>query len=130
MNAAEVAKPAMRVFLGSPSEVRSVRAFVEEALDGCPVADDVILLASEVATNAIVHTASGKDGTFAVVVAQDDGRVRVEVHDDGSDSAPDVCTAESTQESARGLFLVESLTACWGYYGGRDGRVVWFEVEW
>jgi anti-sigma regulatory factor (Ser/Thr protein kinase) len=77
-----------------------------------------------------VHTASGKDGTFAVVVAQDDGRVRVEVHDDGSDSAPDACTAENTQESARGLCLVESLTACWGYYGGRDGRVVWFEVEW
>jgi anti-sigma regulatory factor (Ser/Thr protein kinase) len=130
MNAAEVAKPDMRVFLGARSEVRNVRAFVGDAVGGCPVADDVILLASEVATNAIMHTASGKDGTLTVVVDGDDKRVRVEVHDDGSGSAPDVGTAESEQESARGLYLVEELATRWGHYGGRDGRVVWFEVEW
>jgi anti-sigma regulatory factor (Ser/Thr protein kinase) len=130
MSAAEVAKPEMRVFLGSASQVRGVRDFVREMVAGCPVADDVILLASEVATNAIVHTASGKGGTFTVVVMLESGLVRVEVHDDGSEGAPDVGTPRTEQESGSGLYLVDVLATRWGHLGGRDGRVVWFEMDW
>jgi len=110
--------------------VRNVREFVAQAVDGCPVADDVILLASEVAANAIVHTASGKDGTFTVVVHPLDDLVRVEVHDGGSDSSPDVRAAEDLAGSGRGLGLVESLATRWGHLGNRDGRVVWCEAAW
>ncbi len=130
MNAVAVAKPGMRVFLGTCSQVHNVREFVAEIIDGCPVADDVILLASEIATNAVVHTASGKDGTFTVVVQPGDGMVRVEIHDGGSDTMPDIRSAEELAGSGLGLGLVETLATRWGYLGDRDGRVVWFEVAW
>ena len=119
----------MRVFLGSPREVRSVRAFVAEVVGGCPVADDVILLASEVAANAIVHTASGKGGTFTVAVHPSGDMVRVEVHDGGSETFPDLRALQDLATSGRGLGLVELLAARWGHLGDRDGRIVWFEVD-
>jgi anti-sigma regulatory factor (Ser/Thr protein kinase) len=130
MKSAEVAKPGTRVFLGSLREIRSVREFVAEMADGCPAADDLILLASEISANAVVHTASGKGGTFTVVVHPGDAMIRVEVHDGGSDTAPDARSAGEQAGSGRGLGLVEMLATRWGHLGGRDGRVVWFEVEW
>jgi len=122
--------PQVRIFGGSPEEVRSVRDFVGRLADGCPVADDIVLLASELATNAVVHTASGRDGTFSVVVRADDTWARVEVHDLGSDIAPAVRLAASPEESGAGLGLVEMLADRWGFYGGPSGRVVWFEMGW
>jgi anti-sigma regulatory factor (Ser/Thr protein kinase) len=130
VNPVAVAKPGMRVFLGSRREVRNVREFVAQAIDGCPVADEVILLVSEVAANAIVHSASGKGGTFTVVVHPVNGTVRVEVHDGGSETPPDIRSADDQAVSGRGLGLVESLATRWGHLGNRDGRVVWFEVDW
>jgi anti-sigma regulatory factor (Ser/Thr protein kinase) len=131
MMSAEIAKPGTRVFLGSLREIRSVREFVAEIADGCPAADDVILLASEISANAVVHTRSGEDGgTFTVVVHPGDAVIRVEVHDGGSDTAPDVRAAGEQAGSGRGLGLVEALATRWGHLGDRDGRVVWFEVEW
>jgi anti-sigma regulatory factor (Ser/Thr protein kinase) len=120
----------MRVFLGARHEVRNVRAFVRGAVDGCPVADDVVLLASEVAANAVVHTASGQGGTFTVVVRRGGQAVRVEVHDGGSQAAPGASAAGFHASSGRGLGLVESMASRWGHLGDRDGRVVWFEVDW
>ncbi len=130
VNPVAVAKPSVRVFLGSHHEIRNVRAFVAQAVDGCPVADDVILLASEVTANAVVHTASGRGGTFTVVVRPGNRVIRVEVHDGGSEASPGVRPSEDLASSGRGLGLVESLATRWGYLGGRDGRVVWFEAEW
>jgi hypothetical protein len=77
-----------------------------------------------------VHTASGKGGTFTVVVHPLKGMVRVEVHDSGSGSSPDTCAANDLAGSGRGLGLVESLATRWGHLGNRDGRVVWFEMDW
>lgn len=125
-----LAEPSVCVFPGERREVRNVRAFIGAAVDGCPAADDVILLASEVATNAIVHTASGEDGTFKVVVHALDGMVRVEVHDGGSETLPGIGSADDEAVSGRGLGFVEELATRWGHHGNRDGRVVWFEVDW
>ena len=130
MNTGDPGKPSLRMFPGSRQEVRNVRAFVGEAVDGCPAADDVILLASEVVTNAIIHTASGKDGTFTVVVHPLDGMVRVEVHDGGSETPPGIRSADDQAISGRGLGMVESLATRWGHLGDQNGRVVWFEVDW
>ncbi len=130
MNTGDPGKPSLRMFPGSRQEVRNVRAFVGEAVDGCPAADDVILLASEVVTNAIIHTASGKDGTFTVVVHPLDGMVRVEVHDGGSETPPGIRSADDQAVSGRGLGMVESLATRWGHLGDQNGRVVWFEVDW
>lgn len=130
MTAALAAKPKVRVFAGSPHQVRHVRDFVGRAVAGCPVSGDVVLLASEVATNAIVHTASGAGGSFTVAVRQAGSRVRVEVLDGGSVKSPVARLSGCPGESGRGLFLVNEFAARWGHSGDQHGRIVWFEVEW
>lgn len=119
-----------RIFDGSPGEVHNVRVFVAQLVDGCPVADDVVLLSSELATNAVLHSASGADGTFCVSVLVESGWLRVEVHDLGSDTAPSVRRSCQPVESGAGLSLVEMIAGRWGFYGGQHGRVVWFEMDW
>jgi anti-sigma regulatory factor (Ser/Thr protein kinase) len=122
--------PQARTFAGSPEEMRNVRHFVRQVIKRCPVTDDVVLLASELAANAVRHTASGADGTFCVLVQAADGRVRVEVHDMGSAAAPAVRRSGSPGESGAGLALVEAIAGRWGFHGGQLGRVVWFEMDW
>jgi serine/threonine-protein kinase RsbW len=130
MTRAATAVTETRIFAGSPNEVRNVRSFVGQVIQGCPVADDIVLLASELAANAVVHTESGTDGTFSVRVCAEDGNTRVEVHDLGSGNAPTVHDSAITAEAGRGLCLVEMIATRWGHSGGQRGRVVWFEVEW
>lgn len=119
-----------RIFGGSPQEIHNVRVFVATLVDGCPVADEVVLLSSEVATNAVLHSASGADGTFSVSVLAERGSVRVEVHDLGSATAPTVRRSRQPGESGVGLSLVETLSDRWGFRGGTHGQVVWFEMDW
>lgn len=130
MSKATATIPKMRVFGGYPEEVRSVRGFVGSTVDGCPAAGDVVLLASELATNAILHTASGADGTFCVCVHVHGGGVRVEVSDLGSETAPSIHRPGSPGESGAGLRLVDTIADRWGFHGGPTGRVVWFEMGW
>lgn len=42
-----------QAFCGSPDQVACVRAAVRLVLEGCPVADDVVLMLSEVSANAV-----------------------------------------------------------------------------
>jgi anti-sigma regulatory factor (Ser/Thr protein kinase) len=130
MSKAATALPKTRIFDGRPEEVCNVRKFVSGVVDGCPVAPDVTLLASELATNAIRHTASGMDGTFSVCVHIQDSQIRAEVHDLGCDTAPSVRRTGSPEESGAGLRLVDAIADRWGFYGGPRGRVVWFEMDW
>ena len=122
--------PQTRIFDGVPDQIRRVRAFVAELIAGCPVADDVVLLTSELATNAIRHTASGIGATFSVVVTAERKSVTVEVHDLGAMTEPAFTESGALRESGVGLGLVEALADCWGFYGDIQGRVVWFEMDW
>ena len=88
------------------------------------MADDAVLLTSELVTNAIAHTASGKGGKVLVTVYRDDTRARVEVHDDGSDQAPVVQALGEARESGFGLGLVALMADRWGHCGGR-GLSAW-----
>lgn len=130
MTKAVATRPETRVFSGSLSQVRQVRDFVGHLVAEYPAADDIVLLASELATNAIVHTASGNGGTFTVAVQQTDARVRVEVGDAGSAKIPVAQPCESLRESGCGLALVNKMAASWGHFGGPRGRVVWYEMGW
>jgi two-component sensor histidine kinase len=130
MTEATVIRPRRRVFPGTNGQVARARLFVGDVLDGCPAAADAILLTSELVTNAIAHTASGKDGKVIVTVYRADSRVRVEVKDDGSDHAPVVHPVGEARESGFGLELVELIADRWGHCGGRRSRVVWFMLEW
>jgi anti-sigma regulatory factor (Ser/Thr protein kinase) len=130
MTAATMIRPRRRVFPGANGQVGRARLFVRDVLDGCPAADDAVLLTSELVTNAIAHTASGKGGKVVVTVYRADTRVRVEVQDDGSDQAPVVHAVGEARESGFGLELVDLMADSWGHCGGRRRRVVWFMLQW
>jgi hypothetical protein len=55
---AEAATRYQRTFHGHASQVAQVRRDIAAYLDGCPAADDAILVVSEIATNALVHSRS------------------------------------------------------------------------
>jgi len=115
MTAATIIRPRRRIFPGAAGQVGRARLFVGDVLAGCPVADDAVLLTSELVTNAIAHTASGRGGKVIVTVYRADTRVRIDVKDDGSEHAPVVHPVGEAR---------------WGHCGGRRGRVVWFMLEW
>jgi len=132
-----VATPKRRVFPGRPEQVTHARRFVARMLDGCPVADDAQLCASELASNAIRHTRTGRrSGKFQVLVWRGRASVCVAVLDDGSDSTPVPAagTAGPLAESGHGLLTVQTLAAWWGHHGYRDGSArgtaVWFRLDW
>lgn len=130
MTAVLAARPKRRVFAGSRDQVKHAREFVARALGACPAADEVILLTSELVTNAIKHTASGDGGHFTVTVYRAGTWARVEVRDAGSATKPTAVPHMAEAESGYGLGLVDLLATRWGYAGGGRGRVVWFELEW
>ena len=130
MSEAEVIRPRRRVFPGVKDQVARARLFVGDVLDGRPAAADAVLLTSELVTNAIAHTASGRGGKVIVTVYRGDTGVRVDVLDDGSDQAPVVHPVGEARESGFGLGLVDLMADRWGHCGGRRSRVVWFMLEW
>jgi hypothetical protein len=72
-------------FSAHRDQVREARRFLVGILDGCPAADDVLLAASELATNSVLHSASSQPGgTFTIVAEVREGdHVRIEARDDG-----------------------------------------------
>jgi anti-sigma regulatory factor (Ser/Thr protein kinase) len=96
-----------RTYPGTADQVRQVRKDLAPMLDGCPVADDFLLLLSEVVTNAVVHSRSRLPGgvfTVRFVVAPDHF-AWLEVEDQGG---PWI-RLEPDEEGGRGLELVAAL---------------------
>jgi anti-sigma regulatory factor (Ser/Thr protein kinase) len=69
-------------FPGRADQVSQVRRQIAAYLDNCPAADDVILIADELAANAILHTQS-RGSTFRVRCQLTSGTARLEVEDLG-----------------------------------------------
>jgi anti-sigma regulatory factor (Ser/Thr protein kinase) len=130
MTTASVIRPRRRVFAGSGEQVGLARSFIAQMLGGCPVMEEAVLLTSELVTNAIKHTASGRGGKVIVTVYRGDTRLRVEVRDDGSEQVPVVRPCDEARDSGYGLDLVELMAQSWGHHGGRRCRVVWFMLDW
>ena len=117
-----------RVFAGDAGQVRAARRFLAGLLDGCPAADDALLCVSELATNAVLHSRSGRPGgRFTVRAAVRAGSVRVEVTDEGG---PWGHERDGDGQSGRGLVIVGKLAGRWGRDEGGAGRTVWFEIDW
>jgi anti-sigma regulatory factor (Ser/Thr protein kinase) len=129
-NTAVMTRPRRRVFPGRSEQVAHARRFVAQALEGSPLADEAVLCVSELATNALVHSASGKGGEFEVVVCRGRDSALVAVYDDGSASPPTVRGLDAASENGRGLGVVALTASRWGHFGGQSGRGVWFELCW
>ncbi|MER6947664.1 ATP-binding protein [Nonomuraea sp. NPDC000554] len=114
---------------GNPSQVSRARRLVTTALGrDHPLYDDAVLLTSELATNAILHTRSGAGGSFTVSVRAARDVVRVRVQDGGSDGPPCACHGGAQATSGRGLPLIEALSHRWGFSRVNGTTTVWFEL--
>lgn len=113
---------------GSADQVRVVRADLRPVLRDCPMADDVILCASELAANAALHSRSRlPGGTFTVRVMIDSVRyVRIEVQDDGGPWTP----AVSDPSGHHGLDILRALASDWGIDGDPSSRTIWARFDW
>jgi serine/threonine-protein kinase RsbW len=78
-----------RHFRGGADQVLQVRHWLEDLLPDCAVRADVLLLASELCANAIVHSRSGEaGGQFSVDIDWAPSLTRVVVGDQGSAKVP------------------------------------------
>ena len=102
-----------RVFPGRPAQVAHARRFVTQMLEGCPITDEAVLCVSELASNALAHTASGKGGVFEVIVCRGETSALVAVYDDGSDTPPAARGLDATSENGRGLGVVALIASRW-----------------
>ena len=114
--------------VGSPESVALAREWAKEKLGAHhPAIDDVMLLVSELVTNAVLHSNSRDGGDVTIAIADCHQFVHVDVVDEGGTTAPRVRDFELA-ETGRGLLMVEALSTRWAVYEDGHGRTVWFEV--
>ncbi|WP_433224653.1 ATP-binding protein [Microtetraspora malaysiensis] len=122
-------------FAGRAESVGEARGWArgllaEEVADD--VLDDAVVLLSELITNSVVHSDSGRksDGLVTVFLAAGDGGAYCEVIDDGSaTSVPSVRGASDDGDGGRGLWMVNAMADAWGFHHDDEvGNAVWFRI--
>jgi anti-sigma regulatory factor (Ser/Thr protein kinase) len=115
-------------FPARADQVRQARAVLRPMLADCPVADEVLLVCSELAGNAVQHSVSARPGGHFTVrmVIRTGAYVWIEVEDNGGGWA----AQERTGEHGRGLLIVDELAAYRDIRGDDTGRVVCVRLDW
>lgn len=109
------------------TSARRAREFVSEkvmewALE--QLLDDALLVASELAANAITHA----DSACRIRLSLNPATLRIDVLDTGI-GTPEPQPASATEEHGRGLHLVAALTTAWGLEVlPGEGKLVWAEL--
>ena len=115
---------------GDPDAPSRGRHAVTEVLDGwgCEAStrEDLLLVVSELVTNAVVHGAE----PIVVTMVRASERVRVEVTDGADESSPHGNPRPPTDaENGRGLSVVTRLAVAWGWRASPGhGKTVWAEL--
>jgi anti-sigma regulatory factor (Ser/Thr protein kinase) len=90
--------------------------------------DDLRLMVSELVTNSVRHARLLDQQAIELMVSLDADTVRVEVRDEGAGFEPEPRSAERTEATGWGLYLVGRLADRWGVES--DGvTTVWFELH-
>ncbi|MDH2391146.1 SpoIIE family protein phosphatase [Streptomyces sp. HNM0663] len=110
-----------------PDAVMHARRFTARTLRSWDVtqdADVVLLVVSELVTNALVHT----HGAVRLDLTLAGGRLRVAVADSSprAPAKPVIVDWEAT--GGRGILLVEAMSAAWGSVPVSGGKQVWSEI--
>ncbi|MFF7847704.1 ATP-binding protein [Streptomyces sp. NPDC007910] len=91
-------------------------------------AEDVLLLVSEVVTNACLHAG----GPEEFVLRHERGRLRVEVSDLSPEPPRPRAPRSPALPGGHGLMVLDRLAGAWGYEtrgAGTAGKVVWLEIS-
>jgi anti-sigma regulatory factor (Ser/Thr protein kinase) len=121
-------EPQIRIAIdgtGALHELREqLRGLAPPTVD--PVVDDVVLVASELVTNAINHTA----GPVEVAAWRaPDGAWRVEVADESTVVPVLQDVVPLQQPGGRGLRIVQALATSWGVVPAGGGKRLWVEFR-
>ncbi|WP_171162977.1 SpoIIE family protein phosphatase [Streptomyces sp. I05A-00742] len=111
-----------------PEALSAARHMIRTAVRAWGVrerADDIELVADELATNALLHTDGAAVVTIRMVPARE-RRLRVEVEDKSS-ALPRRREPGESGVSGRGLLLVDRLADAWGVESRGSGKSVWCE---
>src|SRR5690242_19827478 len=100
-----------RTFTNAPESVAAARRYVVAAVGAVPrdVVDDVAVMVSDLPTNAVRHAAT----RFTLPVRRTSGEIRVAVTDAGA-GEPAARNPSGTEETGRGLRIVDALADDWG----------------
>ena len=113
-----------------PESARTARRLARTVLQshwGLPghLADDAVLLVSELVGNAVRHTGAR---VFGLRMLRRRGWIRIEVRDP-SRGLPCLLPVHGLDTSGRGLFLVDTLSDRWGVDLLPRGKTTWFEMR-
>jgi anti-sigma regulatory factor (Ser/Thr protein kinase) len=118
-----------RVYVRNVHAPHAVRRFVHAMLSEWglrQLMDDMELVASELATNA-VQCAIGD--TIAVRLERDAGAVCVKVWDDSPESPSMGAPNDTDDERGRGLMITAAISERCGHYRVPSGKVVWAAMK-
>jgi anti-sigma regulatory factor (Ser/Thr protein kinase) len=127
LTATRAARPRRLRYAAVPAAISRVRGEVRAALEGSVPQEtlrQVVLLVSELATNAVRHA-----GTpwFSVELDRRPGLLHVEVRDAGRGFDGERGERDPDREGGFGLLLVERVADAWGLEAA-SGTRVWFDV--
>jgi len=104
----------------------AVREFCQRhEIDGDARAN-ILLLVSEIVTNAVLHSAGDVTSTIRLSAQIDQESIRIDVSDHGAGFTP-VIRDPAQVGRGYGLFLVDRIASRWGITD-QDGTTVWFEL--
>jgi hypothetical protein len=104
---------------------RRLAASLDAWLVPTDVGSDAALLASELTTNAVVHTLSAR--ILCGVALMTDASLRIEVHDGHLGAGLPGINPGPHDETGRGLLIVRELAVSWGVERSThtNGNAVW-----
>jgi anti-sigma regulatory factor (Ser/Thr protein kinase) len=130
---AAVARPvAIALDADTDAPTRARRAVAEALRDWRPDQRDALLLVvSELVTNAVRHGSCDRRDRIALAVRHRDGATRIEVTDSGARgrAVEEVEYTGAAQRSGWGLPIVAELTDRWGVERGPGRTCVWCEID-
>ncbi len=116
----------------APESASQVRHRIASDLSRLTIApsviDDVVLVVTELVSNAIRHAQPLPGGEMTVAWEIDPAGVTVRVTDGGAPSQPEVQHPSARDVSGRGLALVEALAARWGIDDAPGATTVWAQL--
>ncbi len=111
-----------------PAAPRQARQALERVQEIAPLLDDVLLVASELTTNAIRHSGASPGSEIELRAELCTDAILIEVIDEGrSDSTPALRPTDTSLPGGFGLPVVAALARRWGSER-RNGMRVWAEL--